>query len=275
MRLPGAPHPLRRMKYLPLSRRSSVWLALCWLPSASLAHAETGVKSLPHGAKPTPAAKPPAAKSTAPCVTRPATTTPSETPLAPAPVATPVTPSPWSTSAPGTAATVTVSLPAAPSVARLIESARRGPREARGPQGSAGVGAAGPLADARSELPGPTGLSSREKWSIATAGVGLVSLGVMTGFGLRAMAKHSQHEAGCASETGCTQAANDALDSARMSAHVSHAFGIMGALSLGASAYLFFFRSDAKPRRVGVMPMFGLSKDVGLAAGGMTMKASW
>lgn len=52
------------------------------------------------------------------------------------------------------------------------------------------------------------------------------------------------------------------------------AFGIMGALSLGASAYLFFFRSDAKPRRVGVMPIFGLVKDVGLAAGGMTMNAS-
>jgi hypothetical protein len=70
-------------------------------------------------------------------------------------------------------------------------------------------------------------------------GVGIVSLIIGTGFGIDAIVKHSDSEAGCPSNTSCTAAAGAVRDSAIHAGNASTAGFVIGLAALGGATVLW------------------------------------
>jgi hypothetical protein len=75
---------------------------------------------------------------------------------------------------------------------------------------------------------------------IATAGVGVVSLGLSTYFGLRAMSKNDDSESGCNEQNRCTEDAKQARLDARSAGDWATGTLVAGTLLVGTGAVLYF-----------------------------------
>ena len=95
------------------------------------------------------------------------------------------------------------------------------------------------------------GLSTRRKFALASAGLGVVGLGVGSYFGLSAIQKHGDPAATCTT-TPCSSTSVSLNDEAKLAADVATVSFVIGLAALGGAAFLWFgdtpVRSTAQVR---------------------------
>ena len=105
---------------------------------------------------------------------------------------------------------------------------------------------------------------------VATAGAGVLSLGLSAYFGLHAMSKNSDSEAGCNEQNRCTEEAKQARLDARSSGDWATGTLVVGGLLVGAGAVLYFVvgrEPNKEKTALTVSPAFGPTGASVLATG--------
>ena len=123
------------------------------------------------------------------------------------------------------------------------------PRDAPPPTELGGVVLAAPAAES-------TGLSTRRTFALASAGLGVVALGVGGYYGARAISKHGDPAATCTT-TPCSSESLSLNNQAKFAADAATVSVVVSLLALGGAAFLWF--GDATPRstaRVHLTPGF-------------------
>lgn len=90
-----------------------------------------------------------------------------------------------------------------------------------------------------------TGLSTRRKIALASAGLGVVGLGLGSYFGLRAIQKHGDPERTCTT-TPCSSTSVSLNDDAKLSADLATVSFAVGLAALGGAAFLWFGDTPAR-----------------------------
>lgn len=102
---------------------------------------------------------------------------------------------------------------------------------------------------------GKTGTSSGSKTTgYVLGGIGIVGIGVGTVTGLMVLSKKSTVDDNCNAQKVCNQAGKDAADSGKTLGTISGASFILGAVALGAGAYLVLSSKEKQPTEVGIGP---------------------
>ena len=97
------------------------------------------------------------------------------------------------------------------------------------------------------DMPGGTsGLSTRRTIALASAGLGVIGLGVGSYFGLRAISKHGDSDVICTT-TPCSPESVSVNDDAKVAADVATVSFAVGLVGLGAAAFLWFGETSARP----------------------------
>jgi hypothetical protein len=105
---------------------------------------------------------------------------------------------------------------------------------------------------------------------IATAGVGVVSLGLSAYFGLHAMSKNDDSNSGCNEQNRCTDEAKQARLDARSSGDWATGTLVAGTVLVGAGAVLYFVvgrEPNTERSALTVTPVVGLSGGAVIATG--------
>jgi hypothetical protein len=85
-------------------------------------------------------------------------------------------------------------------------------------------------------------------------GIGIVGIGVGTVTGLMVLSKKSTVDDNCNAQKQCNQTGADAADSGKTLGTISGASFIIGAVALGAGAYLVLSSKEKQPTEVGIGP---------------------
>jgi len=86
------------------------------------------------------------------------------------------------------------------------------------------------------------------------AGIGIVGIGVGTVTGLMVLSKKSTVDDNCNAQKRCNQTGVDAADSGKSLGTISGVGFIVGAVALGAGAYLVLSSKEQQPTEVGIGP---------------------
>ena len=99
----------------------------------------------------------------------------------------------------------------------------------------------------------------RRTAAFVLAGVGLVALGVGTGFGVKAFSDWRESDAGCESSDRCTEEGLAAADSAVLAADVSTVSFVLGGVAMASAVVLFVTSGEGRQAtsRVWVRPAAG------------------
>ncbi len=90
--------------------------------------------------------------------------------------------------------------------------------------------------------PGRRSIDGQKVGALVSAGVGVIALGVGTGFALHSSSKHDQSERYCQGSACTDQRGVDALAAARAAGNRSTVAFVIGGVGLGAAAVLWFVR---------------------------------
>lgn len=114
----------------------------------------------------------------------------------------------------------------------------------------------GPVTSTSDKGPGKTKSSSGGKTAgYVLGGIGIVGIGVGTVTGLMVLSKKSTVDDNCDPKTKlCNQTGKDAADSGKTLGTISGASFILGAVALGAGAYLVLSSKEKEPTEVGIGP---------------------
>lgn len=85
-------------------------------------------------------------------------------------------------------------------------------------------------------------------------GIGIVGIGIGTVTGLMVLSKKSTVDDNCNAQKVCNQTGKDAADSGKTLGTISGASFILGAVALGAGAYLVLSSKEKEPTEVGIGP---------------------
>lgn len=115
-------------------------------------------------------------------------------------------------------------------------------------------------ADAAAGGEAPSGLSTRRTIALATAGIGVVGLGLGSYFGLRAIDKHGDPAATCTTAP-CSSESLSLNDDAKAAADAATVSFTIGLVALGAAAFLWFGDSPTRPTKTArALPTLGLGR---------------
>jgi hypothetical protein len=135
-------------------------------------------------------------------------------------------------------------------------------------EGEQAVGAGSSASGGQSSTTGETGKSSKAA-AYVIGGLGIVSLGVGSVFGLQAISKSNDAKDACAGT--CTQSDVDKMSQAKTAAWISNVGIGLGVVGIGVGAYLLF-KPEQATHEVGTTHVIPL---VGSTGGGVLVQRSW